>query len=207
MPGTERPTHYETLAVDPAATTEQIREAYRRLARDHHPDRLAASGSDGRSMPQINEAYRVLSDPARRAVYDASLRTPPRPMSATPDAAPSDSGRPSTTVVAGASPARIPWRSLLVVGVIAVIGLVVLAQFTDPPTPTGPDGIVRVGDCVAIEANGFARETSCVGDPAVDVVVASIVPFGTECPVGTVGHQDRQGLGIVCVEMPVEIPG
>ncbi len=198
------PTYYETLRVSPAASDAEIREAYRRLAREHHPDRQVSVGSSvgATSMPAINEAYRVLGDPARRAVYDAGLRTP-RPAP-TPDPAASDASNGFTPTVhpSHLGPARIPWRSLLFVGVIGVIGVVVLAQFTDPGDPLGPDGILGVGSCVTIESNGFAREVLCTGDVAVDLVVEALVPFDATCPTRTEPHQDRQGMGIACVAVP-----
>jgi len=195
-------THYETLRVRPDATDAQIREAYRGLAREHHPDRQASVGSAAPSvsMPAINEAYRVLGDPARRAVYDASLR----PTAATSRPAPSE---PAPAYAAPMhpshlGPARIPWRSLLVVGIIGVIGVIVLAQFTEPGAPSGPDGILGVGSCVAIETNGFAREVLCTRDTTVDLVVAALVPFDATCPGRTEPHQDRQGMGIACITRP-----
>lgn len=69
-------THYERLGVDPTASPEQLRAAYRALARRLHPD--ARGGSPSPAMAELNEAWRVLSDPARRAAYDASL-APRRP--------------------------------------------------------------------------------------------------------------------------------
>ena len=99
-------------------------------------------------------------------------------------------------------PARIPWRSLLVVGIIGVIGVVVLAQFTDPGEPSGPDGILGVDSCVVIESNDFAREVPCTRDATVDLVVTALVPFDATCPGGTEPHQDRQGMGIACVVRP-----
>jgi molecular chaperone DnaJ len=71
-------TLYTLLGVDPEAATTTIRQAYRDLARRHHPD----SGGDVRTMMAINEAWHVLSDAERRASYDAQLlRPPPRPSS------------------------------------------------------------------------------------------------------------------------------
>jgi molecular chaperone DnaJ len=83
-----------------------------------------------------------------------------------------------------------------------VIGVVVLAQFTEPGEPAGPDGIMSVGSCVTIEPNGDAREVLCVGDPEVDLVVEAFVPFDATCPGRTVAHRDRQGMGVVCVASP-----
>jgi len=104
-------------------------------------------------------------------------------------------------------PARIPWRSVLFVAMLAIVGIVVLAQFTDPGEPRGPDGIIRIGSCVTIEPNSDAREVLCTADPAVDLVVEAFVPFAESCPGGTVAHRDRQGMGVACVIAPVEPAG
>ena len=60
--------HYEILEVDEYATAEEIRESYYRLARLYHPDRNHAPDAT-RRMAQINRAYAVLGDPAKRAAY------------------------------------------------------------------------------------------------------------------------------------------
>ncbi len=151
-------------------------------------------------MPAINEAYRVLSDPARRVVYDASQRPASTERGVPVSASPTDhvvAMHPSHL-----GPARIPWRGLSAVLIIGVIGVVVLAQFTEPGEPAGPDGILGVGSCVAIEPNGFAGEVPCTGDITVDLVVDALVPFDATCPSGTDAHQDRQGMGIACTASP-----
>lgn len=58
--------YYDVLGVKRDATQEEIKKAFRRLARKHHPD---AGGSEER-FKEINEAYEVLSDPEKRAQYD-----------------------------------------------------------------------------------------------------------------------------------------
>ena len=205
------PTHYDVLGVAPSASVEQIRDAYRRLAREHHPDRTASSGRTGGavSMPAINEAYRVLNDPARRAVYDASLRGvaargPAAPASESADRSSAATASTMPTFPSHLGPARFPWRSVSFFAVLAIIGIVVLAQFTEPGEPRGPDGIIQIGSCVAIEPNGDAREALCTGDPAVDLKVEAFVPFSDSCPGGTVAHRDRQGMGIACVGVTAE---
>ena len=65
-------THYQLLGVAPTASVDEIRAAYRRLARALHPD--AHGGIAAPAMASVNEAWRVLSDPGRRANYDATLR-------------------------------------------------------------------------------------------------------------------------------------
>jgi len=72
-------TYYDILDVPPTATPEQIRSAYRILVQLHHPDRLQQANAQVRQyaeerLKKINEAYAVLSDPARRQRYDAGHR-------------------------------------------------------------------------------------------------------------------------------------
>jgi curved DNA-binding protein len=62
--------YYQTLGVARDATAEQIKKAYRALARKHHPDLSKEAGAEAR-MKEVNEAYAVLSDPEKRAAYDA----------------------------------------------------------------------------------------------------------------------------------------
>jgi curved DNA-binding protein CbpA len=61
------------LEIDPTAPPIAIKKAYRRLALQHHPDRNNGSAESTERFKAIGEAYEVLSDPDRRAAYDASL--------------------------------------------------------------------------------------------------------------------------------------
>ena len=65
--------YYEVLGVPRTATAEEIKRAYRQLARKHHPDLQVASERARASerFKEINEANEVLSDPDKRAKYDA----------------------------------------------------------------------------------------------------------------------------------------
>jgi DnaJ-class molecular chaperone len=58
--------HYSTLGVGKNANADEIKQAYRRLAGKHHPDK----GGDTSTFQKIEEAYRILSDPQQRQQYD-----------------------------------------------------------------------------------------------------------------------------------------
>jgi curved DNA-binding protein CbpA len=64
--------YYEILGVDPCASTEEIKRAYRRLAFQYHPDRNGKTREAHKKMEEINGAYAILSDPLRRREYDLS---------------------------------------------------------------------------------------------------------------------------------------
>ncbi len=61
--------YYEILGVPRDATQEEIKQAFRRLARQYHPDVNKSPEAEER-FKEINEAYMVLSDPEKRALYD-----------------------------------------------------------------------------------------------------------------------------------------
>jgi curved DNA-binding protein len=62
--------YYETLGVPKTATADEIRSAFRKLARKYHPDVAKDKKAAEEKFKQINEAYEVLSDPAKRQKYD-----------------------------------------------------------------------------------------------------------------------------------------
>jgi curved DNA-binding protein len=62
--------YYEVLGVKKTATEEEIKKAYRKLAMKHHPDRNPGNKQAEERFKEINEAYAVLSDKAKRQQYD-----------------------------------------------------------------------------------------------------------------------------------------
>lgn len=58
--------YYDILGVKKSASADEIKKAFRRLARKHHPD----AGGDEETFKEINEAYEVLSDPEKKKQYD-----------------------------------------------------------------------------------------------------------------------------------------
>lgn len=65
--------HYHTLGVSRRASTEEIRAAYRALAKKHHPDVSKGGSEADEAFTRVALAYEVLSDVAKRREYDAEL--------------------------------------------------------------------------------------------------------------------------------------
>lgn len=69
---------YAVMEIDPSASAEEIKNAYRRLAQRHHPDRNPGDDEAEERFKRLQEAYSILSDPARREAYH-QLRTALKP--------------------------------------------------------------------------------------------------------------------------------
>ncbi len=67
---TNQKDYYQVLGVEKDASAQRIREAYRKLAFQYHPDRNRENLSAVEKMKEINEAYAVLSDPKKKRDYD-----------------------------------------------------------------------------------------------------------------------------------------
>src|SRR5579885_3822521 len=70
MPAATKKDYYETLGVGRGADTDEIRKAYRKLARKYHPDLNPGDKSAEERFKKVQEAYDVLSDEEKRKVYD-----------------------------------------------------------------------------------------------------------------------------------------
>jgi DnaJ-class molecular chaperone len=70
----EQQNYYEVLRVETSASQQQIKESYRKLAFEYHPDRNRDDTAPAR-MKAINESYAVLSDPQKRSRYDTLRQT------------------------------------------------------------------------------------------------------------------------------------
>jgi molecular chaperone DnaJ len=65
-----RPDYYKTLGVDKKATPEEIKKAYRKLARQYHPDRNPEDKHAEERFKEVSQAHDVLGDPEKRKQYD-----------------------------------------------------------------------------------------------------------------------------------------
>ena len=198
-------THYELLDVAPTASADEVRDAYRRAARRHHPDAGGERSAD--AMARINQAWWTLRDPDRRRAYDRSLAPPATPP---PPAEPFDDDdepviirRPSYNPLARyQDPPRFPWRLMAVLAALGIAVVMLGVVLHTPAKPVPPDNLLTPGSCVTVQPNGDAAEVDCTA--AHDGVVVTLVGFDARCEAGLEPHRDRQGLGKACVR-PEEV--
>ncbi len=113
--------YYRALGLEPGASMAAVRAAWRRLAREHHPD---AGGDEGR-FHHLLEAYETLSDPMRRMAYD-------RDATGNGEVGPGPSHRPSSPPPHGhlrRARRERRWALLLGLGGLAVVGIVAVVTF------------------------------------------------------------------------------
>lgn len=201
---------YDTLGVDTDASEAEITRAYRRLAREHHPD----TGEDrgGEVFSELTDAYDVLRDPARRRAYDdarhgraraasaaaSGVRIPVRHAAATPR---------GTGPAARAAPAAARGIELQLTFDQAALGTTaVLSVDTDVPCDTC-DGAARArpleAACAACQGSGTSARRS--GGISIRTTCPACSGTGREpprtCPVCA-----GSGLQVRTSEISVRVP-
>ena len=164
---------YRTLQVEPNADLETIHVAYRRLARLYHPDLNPRPGAAER-MRAINTAYRVLSDPRQRAVYDARRFVQPAPARTAVAARP----RPKPTQPAPSTepPSQLQRHVDRAVAVIGVILLILIVTYVILVIPRAASGQTHTN--AGTVPDRLRQDTALRGFPG-DVLVppADLAPF------------------------------
>ena len=176
--------HYDVLGVARNAGAKTIKAAYRRRMRELHPD-TAGRVVDTDEIAAVSRAWAVLSDQKKRSAYDGEREVVTSPT------------QPSAPLRFDVAPARFPWRFVLTLIAIGTAAVLLVAAFTKPGEPAGPDNLLQSGSCVAIAVNGSVSEVACDGPH--DAVVRSLVAFDAVCPSDTEAFLDRQGMGRACV--------
>ena len=69
---------YEVLGISSGASSDEIKSAYRKKAKEYHPDLHPDDPSAAEKMNEVNEAYDILSDPEKLAAYRAGAYDPPK---------------------------------------------------------------------------------------------------------------------------------
>lgn len=192
------PSHYDTLGVAEGAPAADLRRAYLDLARRLHPDGWIDAGTGERAeadrrMREVNEAWRVLGNPARRLAYDTGRRrdrATARP--APPEGDEFTSGtlfaEPEAPVDAVTRFIRaLPW--LLVLGALGAIFIFTAYATSD----SGP------GDERCIRKLGSTAETVDCSTDGARVVVREVVSV-SECPVGTEAFQPAASATALCLQ-------
>lgn len=114
--------HYAALGVNPTASADELKKAWRRSVVTHHPDR----GGDREKFDAVQAAWEVLSDPGARAAYDRARllgnRRPPSPPFSAPFATPAEATS----------------------GGGSAVGAVYDRLFNPPPDPVGSPGLLFV---------------------------------------------------------------
>jgi curved DNA-binding protein CbpA len=200
--------HYATLGVADGADPEAVRRAYLVLARRLHPDRWIDASPDERveterRMREVNEAWRVLGNPARRLAYDVERRDADRRARVAPPTGVGeryafatgdlfvqdvdDSGLLTRLVRA------LPW--VLLVG--ALLGIFIFSAYATAgrgERPSGEGG----GRCVRTAASE-AVEVPCDAAGARQVII-EVVQVG-QCPVGSEPFQPADRELALCLEV------
>lgn len=191
-------THYDTLGVAPGASADEVKAAYRALARHLHPDRRAGDERAASAMARVNEAWRVLSDPARRAAYDRELRGGAVPG---PGAPAGTAGMPPAPERVVRPPLTVRPRTVVAAAVVLTVLIFVVITVSAGGGGGGGevDGVPIPGDCVVLVAGRPAIEVSC--DSPHDGVVVQLVTFDRPCPAGTEYAVDPATSVRVCVRL------
>ena len=127
-------THYDNLQIPRDADEQTIRQAYRRLSKQYHPD-LNPSEDASRIMQLINRAYAVLSDPEQRAEHDRwirqqeTLRIPQQPTlrrqsAPQPQRQPENEHSASNTAASASKTSKQKlWQPLFIIACCALVAL------------------------------------------------------------------------------------
>ena len=180
--------YYAELGVPECAGPDELRQAYRRRARELHPDLNPDGGQDGRAdedMGRLNEAWRVLGNPRSRRRYDDARRagTVEREMWTEP------------------SPSAHRFRPSLWLVVLVVLGAIfVITAYAGGPAPVTPVSPPPSDRCVA-QLPGYDAFVSC-SQPNIGRVVAELSssPAPDTCPAGSAPHRFLGRAETVCLE-------
>jgi hypothetical protein len=193
-------TLYDELGARPDASAVELRQAYRRRARQIHPDlRPGDDGAAAEAMSRLNNAYRVLSDPDERRRYDLELALAAARVRAermVAEGRVNGSGRPPTTVQDVDDDGReIRFRPRLWIVVLAVLAVIFVftAYAAGRPVSKPPAG--TAGQCLPI--TGSDKYVPCT-QPNIGKLVTEVTP-DQACPEGSFRHIIQSRNVVACL--------
>ena len=168
---------YSVLGVPRTASREEIARAYRRLAKQHHPD--AGASVTTAAMARINEAWHILSDPMRRARWERlnTVTAPPHWVATPADVA----RRPRPEAKAPPSPMDSGWVAIGILAGVALVVAVLMIGVSLASQPSDDAGPRFSNEQLSFAYSPDWHVTAGDGtDPADHRVIAHLVTFGIE---------------------------
>ena len=201
--------HYAVLGVPEGADPDAVRKGYLDMARQLHPDRWidASAGERAdveRRMQEVNEAWRVLGNPARRLAYDVERREAGRRARVAPPTGVGERWAFATgdLFVEDVPPVDLVTRVVRALPWVLVF-LALGAIFVFTAYATSDEGEVPAGGgeagCI-VKSDGLAVEAACDAEGAQRVIV-EVEQVG-QCPAGSEPFQPADGGRALCLDPP-----
>lgn len=175
-------THYDNLKIHRNADEQTIRQAYRRLSKQYHPD-LNPSPDAHRIMQLVNQAYEVLSDPVRRAEHDRWIEAQMR-IAQVPPITPMPPVSNVSTLVDNKNKSWLMW--LIGLGLMVLlawqIGYWILNSIQSPSVTTNPVDEVSPNNVSSILIDESSRAVEAANMVNSNYVRPTIAPNGNPFP-------------------------
>jgi hypothetical protein len=195
-------TLYDVLGATPSASVEALHAAYRERARALHPDLQGDRSADQRraaedAMRELNAAWDVLSDPARREDYDRSLAPPtvPQPPVVVQRTDEQEADIAFDTPGVARLARAIPLVVLLAVLAAIFVFTAFAANGPDEPAADRTDAVV--GDCVRVQGGHVAEIVAC--GVSNDGEVVHVIGRDQPCPNGEQRVDASDGSHALCL--------
>jgi len=183
--------YYTVLGLTPAATSDDVRAAFRRLVKDFHPDTNPAGDANAPWFQAITEAYQVIGNPEKRLAYDLSILAQSRSVVPIPDqqSSPIRSRNVTTAGIAIAAsprenvrgPETSVWQRLVIWSAAAfafglVVAVLIHASFWQPQVDTKKTNDSTTAAQETRRETGSQKTKLCIGAVKGPVEIFSTTP-------------------------------